>query len=54
MDMLAAAMVHDQLPKDRSAINLEVAGSGPVSCCFSIPFSFFTMRSSLPYASLIL
>ena len=33
------------------AIDLEVAGSGPVSCCFSIPFSFFIMCSSLPCLS---
>ena len=31
-----------------SAIDLEVAGSRPVNCCFSILFSFFTMCSSLP------
>ena len=29
------------------AIDLEVAGSGPVGCCFSIPSSFLTMYSSL-------
>ena len=29
------------------AIDLEVAGSGPVGCCFSIPSSFLTMCSSL-------
>ena len=34
-----------------SAIDLEVAGSGPVSCCFSIPSSFFTMCCSLPCLS---
>ena len=28
------------------AKDLEVAGSGPVSCRFSIPSSFFTMCSS--------
>ena len=33
-----------------SAIDLEVAGSGPVGCCF--PSSFFTMCSSLPGLSL--
>ena len=36
-----------------SAIDLEVAGSGPVSCCFSFPSSFFTMYSSLPCLSLV-
>ena len=30
-----------------STIDLEVTGSGPVSCCFSFPPSFFTMCSSL-------
>ena len=35
------------------AIDLEVAGSGPVSCCFSIPSSFFTMCSSLACLSLV-
>ena len=35
----------------RSAIDLEVAGSGPVSCCFSIPSSFLTMCSYLVYLS---
>ena len=33
------------------AIDLEVAGSAPVSCCFSIPLSFLTMCSSLPCLS---
>ena len=31
-----------------SAIDLEVAGPGPVSCCFPFPSLFFTMCSSLP------
>ena len=31
-----------------SAIDLEVAASGLVSCCFYFPSSFFTMCSSLP------
>ena len=35
-----------------SAIDLEVAGFGPVSCCFSFSSSFFTMCSSLPCLSL--
>ena len=30
------------------AMDLEVAGSGPVSCSFSFTSSFFTMCSSLP------
>ena len=29
-----------------SVIDLEVTGSGPVGCHFSIPSSFFTMCSS--------
>ena len=33
------------------AIDLEIASFGSVSCCFCIPFSFFTMCSSLPYLS---
>ena len=37
----------------RSAIDLEVAGSGPVSCCFSFPSSFFAMCSMLPCCSLV-
>ena len=35
-----------------SAIDVEVAGSGPVSCCSSIPSSFLTMFSSRPCLSL--
>ena len=34
-----------------SAIDLEVTGSDLVSCCFSIPVSFFTICSSLPCLS---
>ena len=34
-----------------SVIDLEVADSGPVDCCFSFPSSFFTMCSSLPCLS---
>ena len=33
------------------AIDLEVAGSGPVSCCFSIPSSFPTMCIYQAYLS---
>ena len=33
------------------AIDLEVTGSGPVGCRFSIPSSFFTTCSSLPCVS---
>ena len=33
------------------AIDLEIASFGSVSCCFCIPFSFFTMCSSLPCLS---
>ena len=33
--MLVATMA--QLPKGRLYVGLEVAGSGPVSCCFSFP-----------------
>ena len=36
-----------------SAIDLEVAGSGPVGCCFSVPSSFLTMCSSLACLQLI-
>ena len=35
-----------------SAMDLEVAGFGPVSYCFSFPSSFFIMCSSLPCLSL--
>ena len=35
-------------PGEESAKVLELAGSGPVSCRFSIPSSFYTMFSSLP------
>ena len=37
-----------------SAIDLEVTGSGPVSCCFSVPSSFSTMCSSLTCLSFAL
>ena len=33
------------------AIDLEVVGSGSVSCCFSFPSSFLTMCSTLPCLS---
>ena len=35
------------------AIDLEIAGSGPVSCRFFIPSSFFTMCSSLACLSFV-
>ena len=37
-----------------SATDLDVAGSGLVGCCFSIPSSFFTMCSSLPCLSVLI
>ena len=50
MDYGADGSDHGSAAKG-SAIDLEFAGSGLVSCCFSFPSSYFTMCSSLPCLS---
>ena len=44
--LMVAGSGHGSAAKG-SAIDLEVTGSGLISCCFSFPSSFFTMCSSL-------
>ena len=48
--MLAATVA--DLPKDQSAIDLEIAASGSASCCLYLSI-LFTMWSSLPCLSLV-